>query len=76
MTIHSTVDAVTRRIVERSRPTRTLYLDRIARAAQSQPARRRLGYGGGGSCGPWDTVVTSPGLATTAVSAAEAEQSH
>ncbi|MCZ8097140.1 MAG: phosphogluconate dehydratase [Burkholderiales bacterium] len=58
MTIHSTVDAVTRRIVERSRPTRTLYLDRIARAAQSQPARRRLGCAnlahGFAACGTTD----------------------
>ena len=58
MTIHSTVDAVTRRIVERSRPTRTAYLDRIARAAQSQPARRRLGCAnlahGFAACGTTD----------------------
>jgi phosphogluconate dehydratase len=58
MTIQSTVDAVTRRIVERSRPTRTIYLDRIARAAQNQPARRRLGCAnlahGFAACGTTD----------------------
>jgi phosphogluconate dehydratase len=58
MSIQSTVDAVTRRIVERSRPTRTPYLDRIARAAQNQPARRRLGCAnlahGFAACGTTD----------------------
>jgi phosphogluconate dehydratase len=58
MTLHSTIEAVTRRIVERSRPARTLYLDRIARAAQSQPARRRLGCAnlahGFAACGTTD----------------------
>ena len=58
MTIHSTLEAVTRRIVERSRPTRATYLDRIARAAQNQPARRRLGCAnlahGFAACGTTD----------------------
>ncbi len=58
MTIHSTIDAVTQRIVARSRPTRTLYLDRIARAAQNQPARKRLGCAnlahGFAACGTTD----------------------
>ncbi|MHB2169305.1 phosphogluconate dehydratase [Alsobacter sp. R-9] len=58
MSIHSTVEAVTQRIVERSRGARGVYLDRIARAAEAQPARRRLGCAnlahGFAACGPTD----------------------
>ena len=58
MTLHSTLEAVTQRIVARSRPTRSAYLERIARAARNQPERRRLGCAnlahGFAACGPTD----------------------
>jgi phosphogluconate dehydratase len=45
MTIHPTIARVTDRIVERSRPTRGLYLDRMRRAAEAGPARSHLSCG-------------------------------
>jgi phosphogluconate dehydratase len=43
MTLHSTVEAVTARIRERSAPTRRLYLERLMQAAQRPPGAQRLG---------------------------------
>ncbi len=45
MPLNSTIEAVTDRIVERSREHRGRYLDRIARAAESGPARAHLSCG-------------------------------
>ena len=42
MPLHPRVQDVTARIVARSAPRRQAYLDRIARAAQSGPARAHL----------------------------------
>jgi len=41
--LHPTLQAVTDRLVERSAPTRTAYLERLRAAAQEGPARGRLG---------------------------------
>jgi phosphogluconate dehydratase len=46
MPLHSGIDAVTRKIVERSRPTRERYLERLREAAQAGPARGHLGCSG------------------------------
>ena len=45
MALNPTVDAVTQRIVERSRDTRERYLDKITRAADSGPKRAHLSCG-------------------------------
>ncbi len=42
MTLHPTIDAVTRRIIDRSRDTRSRYLDRMNRAAEDGPRRAHL----------------------------------
>lgn len=42
MTLDSTLERVTRRIVKRSQPTRAAYLEKIRRAAQDGPQRGRL----------------------------------
>jgi phosphogluconate dehydratase len=58
MSIHSTVAAVTNAIIERSRPTRTAYLKRMADAVSNQPRRKALGCAniahGFAACGPHD----------------------
>ncbi|MDO9167164.1 MAG: phosphogluconate dehydratase, partial [Rhodoferax sp.] len=43
MKLHSTVEAVTARIRERSQPTRSAYLERLALAASRKPGPERLG---------------------------------
>jgi phosphogluconate dehydratase len=43
--LHPTVTDVTRRIVERSRPTRGAYLERIETARRAEPGRERMGCG-------------------------------
>ena len=43
--LHPTLAAVTQRIIERSRPTRSAYLGRIREAQQEGPARGRLACG-------------------------------
>ncbi len=43
MPLHATVDAVTRRIRERSAPTRSAYLQRLEALAQRPPGAQRLG---------------------------------
>lgn len=45
MTLNSTVAQVTDRIIARSRPTRTAYLERMARAVAAGPARSHLTCG-------------------------------
>ncbi|HSA67779.1 MAG TPA: phosphogluconate dehydratase [Methyloceanibacter sp.] len=45
MTLHPTVDAVTQRIIDRSRPTRGAYLDLIARERESGVDRPNLSCG-------------------------------
>ncbi|WP_372603552.1 phosphogluconate dehydratase [Actibacterium sp.] len=45
MPLHSVVAQVTDRIADRSRPTRSAYLDRVAKAAESGPARAHLTCG-------------------------------
>ena len=42
-TLHPVVDAVTRRIIERSAPTRSAYLAQIDLAAQRKPGAERMG---------------------------------
>ena len=42
MKLHSTVEAVTARIRERSRVTRSAYLDRLAQTANRKPGAERL----------------------------------
>ena len=39
MSVNAIVSAVTEKIIERSKPTRSRYLARIAAAASSQPKR-------------------------------------
>ncbi len=43
MKLHTTVETVTARIWERSRPTRTAYLERLAKMANRPPGAQRLG---------------------------------
>ncbi len=43
--VHATIDAVTRRIIERSRQTRSAYLDDIKSNIKEGPRRRRLSEG-------------------------------
>jgi phosphogluconate dehydratase len=45
MTLHSTIEAITSRITERSRPSRTAYLDLIARERESGAERPNLSCG-------------------------------
>jgi len=45
MSINATIEAVTDRIVARSRPTRDRYLERIAQAAEDGPRRAHLACG-------------------------------
>jgi phosphogluconate dehydratase len=58
MSVHSTVAAVTKRIIERSKPSRERYLSRIAAAISTQPKRKSLGCAniahGFAACGPHD----------------------
>ena len=58
MSVHAIVSAVTEKIIERSKPTRSRYLSRIAAAASSQPKRKALGCAnlahGFAACGPHD----------------------
>ncbi|WP_293868844.1 phosphogluconate dehydratase [uncultured Alsobacter sp.] len=67
MSVHATIGDVTERIVRRSLDSRARYLDRIARAAQSQPARKRLGCAnqahGFAACGPGDKAELRSGSA-------------
>lgn len=43
MKLHPTVEAVTQRIRQRSQPTRSAYLERLALTAQRKPGAQRLG---------------------------------
>ena len=58
MSLHSTIAAVTERIVERSRDSRTQYLERIRLAAENGPRRSTLSCGnlahGFAACGVTD----------------------
>jgi len=58
MSLNARVGEVTERIARRSRDTRGRYLERIERAREGQPARRRLGCAnlahGFAACGPTD----------------------
>lgn len=45
MTVTAEISAITERIIERSKPTRSDYLDRVDAAAQSGPGRSRLSCG-------------------------------
>ncbi len=67
MPLNPTVDAVTTRIVERSRATRERYLDRIARARGDGTRRARLACGnlahGFAACGPADKAALREGRA-------------
>src|SRR4051794_1569579 len=67
MTLDPRIAAITDRIIERSRPTRARYLDRMARAAQNQPARKKLGCAnlahGFAACGPGDKADLRGGAA-------------
>jgi phosphogluconate dehydratase len=61
MDVRAEVAAVTRRIVERSRPTREAYLDRVDRAAQKRVSRAGLGCAnlahGFAACGASDKAA-------------------
>ena len=46
MTLHATIAAVTERIIERSAPTRSAYLERMRAAASKGPARAHLSCSG------------------------------
>jgi phosphogluconate dehydratase len=58
MFVHSTVAAVTKKIIERSKPSRERYLSRISAAISNQPKRKALGCAniahGFAACGPHD----------------------
>jgi phosphogluconate dehydratase len=58
MSVHARVGEVTERIVRRSHDQRSRYLERIEKAREKQPARRRLGCAnlahGFAACGPAD----------------------
>ena len=58
MSVNAIVSAVTEKIIECSKPTRSRYLARIAAAASSQPKRKALGCAniahGFAACGPHD----------------------
>lgn len=58
MTVNQTLQAITNRIIERSRPTREAYLGRISEAASRKPVRTALGCAnlahGFAACGPSD----------------------
>ncbi|QYM72525.1 phosphogluconate dehydratase [Pseudochrobactrum sp. Wa41.01b-1] len=58
MTVNQTLQAITSRIIERSRPTREAYLGRISEAASRKPVRTALGCAnlahGFAACGPSD----------------------
>ncbi|RBO98497.1 phosphogluconate dehydratase [Pseudochrobactrum asaccharolyticum] len=58
MTVNHTLQAITNRIIERSRPTREAYLARINAAASRKPMRSALGCAnlahGFAACGPSD----------------------
>ncbi len=58
MTVNHTLQAITNRIIERSRPTREAYLGRISEAASRKPVRTALGCAnlahGFAACGPSD----------------------
>lgn len=45
MTLHPTVEAVTKRMIERSAPTRTAYMERVAKARDAGPHRAALTCG-------------------------------
>jgi phosphogluconate dehydratase len=63
MTLHPVLQEVTERIAERSRPTRTAYLERIAAARGDGPKRRHLSCGnlahGFAACGAGDKARLS-----------------
>ncbi|PWW01350.1 6-phosphogluconate dehydratase [Hoeflea marina] len=63
MTVDPRIAAVTGRIIERSRPTREVYLDRVRRAAEKGPNRSRLSCSnlahGFAACGPTDKANLS-----------------
>ncbi|QVQ37408.1 phosphogluconate dehydratase [Pseudochrobactrum algeriensis] len=58
MTVNQTLQAITNRIIERSRSTREAYLGRISEAASRKPVRTALGCAnlahGFAACGPSD----------------------
>jgi len=63
--LHARVGEVTERIVERSRPSRQAYLERIDAAAAKSPARKRLGCAnfahGFAACGAGDKEALRDG---------------
>ena len=64
-TLHARIGEVTARIADRSRSTRTLYLDRLEAAAQAGPRREGLGCAnqahGFAACGPGDKAMLRSG---------------
>jgi phosphogluconate dehydratase len=65
MTIHARIGEVTERIVKRSHDGRGRYLERIAKAAEKQPTRKKLGCAnlahGFAACGPGDKAELAEG---------------
>ncbi len=65
MALHPTLAAVTARIIERSKPTRETYLDRIREARQSPVPRSKLGCANlahaFAACGPTDKARLAAG---------------
>jgi phosphogluconate dehydratase len=63
--VHPVIEAVTDRIVARSAPTRRAYLDRMARASDAAPRRKRLGCAnqahGFAACGTGDKAALQHG---------------
>ena len=65
MTVHARIGEVTDRLVKRSRVHRSVYLERIEKAASSGPARKTLGCAnfahGFAACGPGDKEALKSG---------------
>ncbi|MBL4892872.1 MAG: phosphogluconate dehydratase [Rhizobiaceae bacterium] len=63
MTIHSQISRVTERMIERSKPSREIYLSRLENQIQEKPNRSALGCGnlahGFAACGPDDKAALS-----------------
>jgi phosphogluconate dehydratase len=65
MSVHTVVSAVTEKIIARSKPSRTRYLEKIEAARANQPKRKSLGCAslahGFAACGPADKAMLRGG---------------
>ncbi|MEJ1998377.1 MAG: phosphogluconate dehydratase [Maritimibacter sp.] len=64
MSLHPEIDRITQRIIERSRPRRQAYLERVARAIEQGPARAHLSCSGQAHAYAGAAPVDQPDLAT------------